>query len=365
MDKDVDLFSDYIKDNSIKGRVKDPRTWVNLLILIVIIIMAVILIRSIQNSWSKKEIKNTIKIIDYDSRWVIKSSNFTGDKNTVIRKEIAIVPRIRFRIKNIGKRNLEHVRLIGNFVYAEKRNVSIGDGYADVLKNTVLKPGETSDFISIKSTYGYKTTTTGDEDFEDMFFKKKGWKKFNVRISARVKGTIKEIAEKPVKNKFDKLTGNESNKNIDKENIKSVFLNSLKVDSFSSEWIHKKIKGKNLFIPTVLVKIKNSGKKNIEKLIISVIFEFDDKKGIVNQWKGKNVNFIKGLNSKKISNELYFEAEYGIEATSVEKLFLNKKEWKNTSAKIYVGIKGDNPVLFKSFSMKQNVKGYKIRIRRT
>jgi len=365
MDKNVDLFSEYIKDNTIKGRVKDPRNWVNLLILLIIIAMTVILIQSIRNSWSKEEIKKSIKIIDYNSSWVIKNTSFIGNKtdNSTMKKETSIVPKITFRIKNVGKRELKHIRFIGNFVFAEKRSASIGDGYFDILRNESLKPGEISEVISIRSTYGYKTTSSTDENFKEMFFKKKGWKKLNVRISARVSSTIKAIAEYPIANKFDDNFKKIVDKKNETKDINDDIIKNIKIIALKSEWKHIKKPKDNLFIPTIVFKLENKGSNKYKSLIINTSFEFDDKKGIIAQWKCKKPIKIDNLSSNKISDELYFEAENGVKATSVKKLFLNKTEWKNTMIKIYISTKKSKPFLFKTERMSQKVKGYKLKTR--
>jgi hypothetical protein len=365
MDKDVDLFSEYIKDNTIKGRVRDPRSWVNLLILLIIIAMTVILVQSIRNSWSKEEIKKSIKIIDYNSRWVIKNTGFIGNKtsNLIMKKETSIVPKITFRIKNIGKRELQHIRFIANFVFAEKRSASIGDGYFDVLRNESLKPGEVSEIISIRSTYGYKTTSSSNENFKEMFFKKKGWKKLSVRISARVNSTMKAIVEYPIYNKFDdnakKIFDNKNNKN----NINNDIIKNFKIKILKSEWKHIKKSKDNLFVPTVVFKLENKGRNKYNNLIIRTSFEFDDKKGVIAQWKGKKTIKVDALSANKISDKLYFEAENGVKTTSVKQLFLNKSEWENTMIKIYISVNQSKPFLFKTETMSQKVKGYKLKTR--
>ena len=357
MEEKENLFGEYVVDKTIKGRVTNPKTWVNLLILIIIITMAVILIQSVMGSWSREEIKKSIKIIDFNSMWVVKDVAFSGENS---KKQVSIIPKITFKIKNIGKRELEFVRFLGNFVYAEKRTSSIGDGYSDILKNNTLKPGEVSDLISIKSAYGYKTSTSSNETYSDMFFNKKGWKQFNVRISARVKGTVKEIGEYPVENRIE----NEIRDNVDSISneieVETVF-KDLKIKNYQSEWRHVKEAKGNLFIPTIKFQLKNSAIKIFEDLLVLVSFDFDDKQGVISQWKGKKTIKINILSGKSLSEELYFEAENGVKASSVEKLFLNKTEWKDVKVKIYIGTKQIKPSLLTTLEMTQTVKGYRVR----
>lgn len=360
MDNKENLFGEYIADKTIKGRVKNPKTWVNLLILIVVIAMLVILIQSVRGSWTKQEIKNSIEIIDFNSTWVIKKIGFS---NKGSKKEVSIIPQVTFKVKNVGKRKLGFIRFIGNFVYAEKRASSIGDGYYDILKDSYLKPGEISDTIYIKSTYGYKTSTGFEENYNDMFFNKKGWKQFNVRISARVKGTVKEIAEYPVNNSIEDGFG-KGDKDLDNNlNYGKNILKSIKISEYKSEWKHIKSKDGNLFIPTITIRLKNSGDRDIKKLNVNVSFEFDEKKDVITQWKGRKGIVIDDLSVNAVSEEMIFEAENGIKATSVEKLFLNKVEWEKVFVKIFIGTKNLKPSLLEVLKMKQNVRGYKVRER--
>ncbi len=356
MEEKENLFGEYVVDKTIKGRVKNPKTWVNLLILIIIITMAVILIQSVMGSWSREEIKKSIKIIDFKSMWAVKDVAFSGENS---KKQVSIIPKITFRIKNIGKRELEFVRFLGNFVYAEKRASSIGDGYSDVLKNNTLKPGEVSSLISIKSTYGYKTSTSSNETYGDMFFNKKGWKQFNVRISARVKGTVKEIGEYPVENRIENAVKEDVDLINNEIEVETVF-KDLKIKNYQSEWRHVKEAKGNLFIPTLKFQLENVGKK-YEDLIVLLSFEFDDKQGVISQWKGKKPVKISFLSGKSLSEELYFEAENGVKASSVEKLFLNKTEWKDVKVKIFIGTKHIKPSLLTTLEMNQTVKGYRVR----
>ncbi len=366
MENNDELFGDYITDTTIKGRVKNPKTWVNLLILIVIIAMAIVLIQSIRDGWSKEEIKNSIKILDFDSKWVIKNIDFIG-KGSIssgnLKKEVSIVPAISFRIKNTGKRNLGYVRFIGNFVYAEKRDNSIGDGYFDILKDGQLKPGEISAPITIKSTYGYKTTTRSNENYEDMFFNKKGWKKFNVRISARVKGTFKEIAEFPVSNKIDEELKSVTKVLNEQDKTSQDWEKNLRIEAQRTEWIHMKNKEGDLFVPTVTFKLQNTSTTELEGLRVNVLFELDDRKEVVTQWKGKKNFKVDRIELNGLSESLYFEAENGIRAGSVEEMFKNNEGWSNTFVKIYIGSIKKEPVLFKKLKILQKVKGYRLRSR--
>jgi hypothetical protein len=194
-----------------------------------------------------------------------------------------------------------------------------------------------------------------------MFFNKKGWKKFNVRISARVKGTVKEIAEYPVNNSIEDVA-EKGDDNLSAEQIKTKsVLKDIKIDNYKSEWRHVKEAKGNLFIPAITFYLKNSGIKEVRELKISASFEFDDKKGVISQWKGKKGIIINLLSKGAVSEKIYFEAENGIKATSVEKLFLNRAEWKDIIVKIYIGTKNIKATILKIINVEQNVKGYKVR----
>ncbi len=95
---------------------------------------------------SHEELQGSFELQDVETKWVEKSYQSWPPKLT-------LVPAISFKIKNISDKPMKYVYFNANFkVRGEISN--LGDGFIQAIGGEPLMPGQISDTILIKSTYG-------------------------------------------------------------------------------------------------------------------------------------------------------------------------------------------------------------------
>ena len=169
------ILEEYLKEKTLKDRIKTPKFWAFILTLLIGILLIIIFYKNvIKVSMSAEEVAKSIRIMEIDSIWVDKK--VTG-------YEVIIVPTITFKIKNIGTKPLQYVYFEGVFEFVDSGE-KLSDGYTPALKDKPLNPGEISDEITIKSYFGYRATS------KEAFIKNiKNWKKVKVKIFAKTQNS--------------------------------------------------------------------------------------------------------------------------------------------------------------------------------
>lgn len=129
---------------------KDATFWLTLLAtLVVIFILQFFFRNTFYKVPTKEELASSVKVVGVHSQWVDKYIN---------PQESSIVPALTFKIRNVGKRPIQHI--IVNVVFElEGLNQDLGDGWAPFLTKKALAPGETSEAITVKSSYGYRASS--------------------------------------------------------------------------------------------------------------------------------------------------------------------------------------------------------------
>ncbi len=140
---------------------------------IVVVIMIFFVRSTIKESWKEQELLAALKINLEDSFWVKKQG---------LHNETIIVPAISFSVKNISNRPLAYVSFNAIFFFNDSKE-DLGDGFQISFKKP-LQPGQTSNPILIKSSFGYKASSL------QAFFKNRlNWKSVSARLFARVGNT--------------------------------------------------------------------------------------------------------------------------------------------------------------------------------
>ncbi len=151
-----------------------PKFWVKFTVLVSIVILAFVFKSTVLDKGiSPEELKSSIEIFDISSQWVEKEKIDEKDF-----KGIILVPEISFRTRNVGKRELQHVFILGVFRLLNSPR-AMGEGYEMLFKEPV-KPGGTSGRIVLRSGFGYKATSK--KAFE---INSQKWRSAEVEIYAR------------------------------------------------------------------------------------------------------------------------------------------------------------------------------------
>jgi len=148
--------------------------WASLLIFFVGLALVLLFYKTvIQDTMSDEEVAKSIQIVWHDSIWVDKK---------VRPDEAVIVPAIRFKIKNTGRRPLQYVGFNCIFIF-EDNGENLTDGFVETVKKP-LPPGQVSDEIFVKGFFGYRATS------KPAFIKNMAnWKSVKVKIYAKTKNS--------------------------------------------------------------------------------------------------------------------------------------------------------------------------------
>ncbi len=171
MDKNNELFTDITEKVPFYRRTK---FWASVLLCVIAIVLVVVFYKTvIQDTMTDKEVAESIQIVWHDSIWVDKK---------VRPDEATIVPAIRFKIKNTGRRPLQYVGFNCIFVF-EESGENLTDGYIEAVKKPLL-PGQVSDEIFVRGFFGYRATS------KPAFIKNMAnWKSVKVKIYAKSKNS--------------------------------------------------------------------------------------------------------------------------------------------------------------------------------
>ncbi len=118
-------------------------------------------------------LKSSIGLFDIDSQWVVKDRVDTPDFKGVI-----LVPEVSFRIRNVGRRDLHYVQLLGVFRFLDNGR-TIGEGYQMILRRR-LDPGQESKTVVLRCGFGYRASS--DDAFERN---RQNWRNAFVEVYAQ------------------------------------------------------------------------------------------------------------------------------------------------------------------------------------
>ncbi|MBP1767569.1 MAG: hypothetical protein H6P98_1684 [Candidatus Aminicenantes bacterium] len=133
------------------------------------------LVFSACKSVPSEELKQSIQIVDLDTKWVSKYYQPWPQR-------LILVPMISFRVKNVGPNPLKHVNF--NAIFKFKGDTeNLGDHFVAGIRSEALNPGETSGVIEMKSNFGVEGRTVAT--FKDNAL----WKPAEVKLFARSRGS--------------------------------------------------------------------------------------------------------------------------------------------------------------------------------
>jgi hypothetical protein len=131
----------------------NSKFWLGVVLLIILLIFAFVFKKTVLDTTvNPRQLKAALEFFDISSQWLvneqIKEDDFRG---------IILVPEVSFRIRNIGKKDLSYVFLLGVFRFMDNGKF-IGEGYRMVL-HRALPPAGTSARITLKSGFGYRASS--------------------------------------------------------------------------------------------------------------------------------------------------------------------------------------------------------------
>lgn len=142
-----------ILDEYIKKFWQNSKFWLGVALLLILAVFAVVYkITVVNTAVSPAELKASIELFDISSQWVVHDKVDEEDF-----KGIILVPEVSFRIRNVGKKDLSYVFLLGVFRFMDTGKV-IGEGYQMVLRRALPPNGESSR-ITLTAGFGYRATS--------------------------------------------------------------------------------------------------------------------------------------------------------------------------------------------------------------
>jgi hypothetical protein len=116
------------------------------IILLGIAVAAVAHFTGLWKTMSHEELEGSFELLDVETKWVEKIYQPWPPR-------LVLVPAISFKIKNISEKPLKYFYVNANFKFRDDV-ANLGDGFIEAIRGEPLLPGETTEPILLKSTFG-------------------------------------------------------------------------------------------------------------------------------------------------------------------------------------------------------------------
>ncbi len=124
---------------------------------------------------TEAQVKASMQIVDVSTKWVSKFYQPWPPR-------LILVPSITFRVKNISQKPLTYVDFNAIFKFKGETE-NLGDAFYAGIRSQAVKPGELSDFITLKSNFGVEGKTLAS------FGENPQWKPVGVRLFVLTHGS--------------------------------------------------------------------------------------------------------------------------------------------------------------------------------
>ena len=132
---------------------QNSKFWLWVVLLLIIAVFALVYKKSVLNtSWTPAELKAAVELFEISSQWKVNERVNDEDFQGVI-----LVPELSFRVRNVSKRDLSYVFLLGVFRFMDTGK-TIGEGYRMALRRP-LPPGGVSERVTLNAGFGYRATS--------------------------------------------------------------------------------------------------------------------------------------------------------------------------------------------------------------
>ncbi len=347
------IFEEYLekKPDGISWFPKKGKSWIIIISIVVAVILIAIFFKNLSDSMSSQEVKDSVAIAWYETLWVNKEVTPQG---------VTIVPAIKVKIKNVGKRSLKYMDIEAVFEFVESGTVH-SDGMARVFSREALMPGETSEEIPVKSLYGYSASSPAA-----FMQNKQEWKAMQAKLFIRARGSgLVRIGEiYPVKQVIEGFnetvpTGEQMPLDYQDEATREL-AHSIRIVEQDSLWVDKIASAKPVIIvPSITVEIKNVGEKPLQYLYLKGVFKYGDTGEIMSE--GITAALKDPLAPGAASEPIVIKSDFGYSASSKEAFFQGTEQrWKLLKVELYAKSKESQYALLGIFPIKQKIQGLKV-----
>jgi hypothetical protein len=133
---------------------QNSKFWLGVASLLILAVFALVYKTTVMDTaMTPAEMKAAVELFDISSQWTVNEKVNEEDF-----KGIILVPEVSFRIRNVSKKDLSYVFLLGVFRFMDSGKV-IGEGYRMVLRRA-LPPGGESERITLNAGFGYRASST-------------------------------------------------------------------------------------------------------------------------------------------------------------------------------------------------------------
>jgi hypothetical protein len=144
---------------------RNSKFWLGVVFLLITLIFAFIFKKTVlDTAMNPRQLQAALEFFDISSQWVVNEQINEEDFRGII-----LVPEVSFRIRNVGKKDLSYVYLLGVFRFMDNGKF-IGEGYKMVLRRA-LPPAGISERITLTAGFGYRASS--EAAFEKY---KKNWR---------------------------------------------------------------------------------------------------------------------------------------------------------------------------------------------
>jgi hypothetical protein len=132
---------------------QNSKFWLGVASLLILAVFAFVYKTTVMNTaMTPAEMKAAVELFDISSQWKVKQQVDDDDF-----KGIVLAPEVSFRLRNVSKKDLSYVFLLGVFRFMDTGKV-IGEGYRMALRRP-LPPGASSERITLNAGFGYRATS--------------------------------------------------------------------------------------------------------------------------------------------------------------------------------------------------------------
>ena len=131
----------------------NSKFWLGVVLLLILLIFAFIFKKTVlDTTMNPQQLKAALEFFDISSQWVVNEQINEDDFRGII-----LVPEVSFRIRNVGKKDLSYVFLLGVFRFMDNGKF-IGEGYQMALRRALPPDGESAR-ITLKAGFGYRASS--------------------------------------------------------------------------------------------------------------------------------------------------------------------------------------------------------------
>jgi hypothetical protein len=132
---------------------QNSKFWLGVASLLILAVFAFVYKTTVMNTaMTPAEMTAAVELFDISSQWKVTQKVDDDDFQGII-----LAPEVSFRLRNVSKKDLSYVFLLGVFRFMDTGKV-IGEGYRMALRRP-LPPGESSERITLNAGFGYRATS--------------------------------------------------------------------------------------------------------------------------------------------------------------------------------------------------------------